>query len=991
MKPWPFVATLLLLHASALGAAEPGTPLRFERDIQPLLTRCVTCHGTAKARGGLRLDNKGGATAVLDSGDFAVVPGEPEKSELLRRVRSTDPSEQMPPKGERLTAEQADRLQRWIAEGAVWPAHWAYRALTRGTPPTNVGGSQNSSKRTPIDGFIQAELHEHGLAPAPEADKATLLRRLTFDLTGLPPTPAQQAAFLADTAPDAYQHVVDRLLASPHYGERWARHWMDVVHFAETHGNDQDRPREHAWPYRDYLIRAFNQDTPYARFLQEQIAGDALFKNDPWALVATGFLAAGPWDESSLRDIREDSIDREIGRYLDRDDIVSTAMGTFASTTAHCARCHDHKFDPISQKEYYGLQAVFAGTDKANRAYDPDPRVAARRRQLNEQQARLKNGDKDLEALLGDLALQEELSAWERKLIEVRRRWLVLEPSALRSTAGTILTPLADGSILATGPRPDKDTYTVVAHLGPGPVTAIRLELLTDGSLPNRGPGRQENGNLHLSEFSVMAATREGGKQSLAWRKVQADFNQDGWTIAHAVDANPKTAWGIYPQVGKSHQAIFTLAQPIADGLGVTLLISLRQTHGTGHVIGRFRLSTADTPEAGEVEALPEDIAADLEIAQDRRTLRQRQAVAVHYLSEKLEREWAALPQQNLIYCGTSNFAADGSFRPSATPRQVYRLVRGEIRNRAEEAHPGALSCIEGVSYRLSPGAAADDGERRAALARWLSDRQNGLIWRSIANRVWQYHFGRGLVDTPNDFGRMGSPPSHPELLEWLAATLRDGAGSIKSLDRLIVTSAVYRQSSHYDPAFAEIDVDNRGLWRMNRARLDAESIHDAVLVISDRLDQRMGGPSVKQFIQTPGIHVTPNVDYAGFDPDNAANNRRGVYRFLFRTLPDPLMETLDCPDGSQTTPIRGASVTALQALALLHDKFIVRQTEHIAKRIEGAHAKPADQVAEAYRLILGRRPTAREQQAVGAYVARNGLANACRFLINSSEFIFVD
>ncbi len=443
--------------------------------------------------------------------------------------------------------------------------------------------------------------------------------------------------------------------------------------------------------------------------------------------------------------------------------------------------------------------------------------------------------------------------------------------------------------------------------------------------------------------------------------------------------------------MGKSHQAVFTLAQPIPDGTGVTLMVTLRQTHGTGHVIGRFRLATADTPEAGEVEPLPEEIEADLQIASDRRTSRQQRAVATHYFSQKLERELAALPPSSLVYCGTSKFAADGSFRPSARPRPVYRLVRGEVRNRAEEAQPGALSCIEGVKYHLSPGAATDDGQRRAALARWLTDPRNGLTWRSIANRVWQYHFGRGLVDTPNDFGRMGSPPSHPELLEWLAATLREGGGSIKNLDRLIVTSAVHRQSSRYDPAFAEIDVDNRFLWRMNRPRLDAESIHDAVLVISDRLDQRMGGPSAKQFIQTPGIHVTPNVDYASFDPDNPANYRRGVYRFLFRTLPDPLMETLDCPDGSQATPVRGASVTALQALALLHDKFIVRQSEHIAERIAAGYAKPADQIAEAYRLILGRQPTAREQQAVGAYVARNGLANACRFLINSSEFIFVD
>ena len=690
MKPWPLFATLVFFHASVACASDPGAKLRFERDIQPLLTRCVTCHGAAKSRGGLRLDSKAGAIAMLDSGNKAVEPGRPQQSELLSRVRATDPNKQMPPKGERLTAAQVNLLERWIGEGAQWPAHWAYRPLTAPPLPSCTSVSP-TAVRTPIDQFIQAELKEHGLSSAPEADKATLLRRVTFDLTGLPPTAPEQAAFLVDTGPGAYERLVDRLLASPHHGERWARHWMDVVHFAETHGNDQDRPREHAWPYRDYLIRAFNQDTPYARFLQEQIAGDSLFPNDPWATVATGFLAAGPWDESSLRDIREDSIDREIGRYLDRDDIVSTVMGTFASTTAHCARCHDHKFDPIAQKEYYALQAVFANTDKANRAYDPDPNVAARRRQLSEQRRsprRLRASE--LEELLRDSSLQKELAAWESQQSAARRRWLVLEPSALRSAAGTVLTPLADGSILATGPRPDKDTYTVIANLGPGPVTAIRLELLIDGSLPNRGPGRQDNGNLHLNEFSVVAASKADTKRVLAWGKVQADFNQDGWTIAQAVDQNPKTAWGIFPQVGKNHQAVFTLAQPIADGSGVTLMITIQQTHGQGHVIGRFRLAVADTPEAGEVEPLPAEIADHLEIVPDRRTNRQRVAIGAHFLKQKLERDWAAAaPRQNLalLQAPARIRSPMESFRPSAArPRQVFRLVRGEVRNRAEES-----------------------------------------------------------------------------------------------------------------------------------------------------------------------------------------------------------------------------------------------------------------------------------------------------------------
>jgi hypothetical protein len=988
MRRWtPRLALALVLACSPAPAAEPAAAGRFERDVQPLLTRCLTCHGSAKARGGLRLDTRQGATAFLKSGNRAIVPSQPEQSELIRRVVATEPSERMPPRGEPLTAAQVESLRRWIAAGAEWPAHWAYRPLARPEPPRAPGTS--SWARNPIDRFILDQLTARGLAPAPPADKRTLLRRVTFDLIGLPPTPEETAAFLADDTPGAYERVLDRLLASPQYGERWARHWMDVVHFAETHGHDQDRPRDHAWPYRDYLIRAFNRDTPYARFVQEQVAGDVLFPDDPWPTVATGFLAAGPWDESSLRDIREDVIDREIGRYLDRDDIVSTVMATFVSTTVHCARCHDHKFDPISQNEYYALQAVFAGTDKANRPYDADPRLAARRRELTARRARLARREADTESMLLGDAVQAEVVAWEGAVAEARGRWRLLAPGEVQSAQGATLTCQPDGSVVSGGKRPDKDTYTVRAHTDAGRITGIRLEVLTDDSLPHKGPGRQDNGNLHLNEFTVVAATADGVGTPLKWRSVRADFDQQGWTIAHAVDGNPATAWGIYPQVGKSHQAIFTLAEPVHQAADLT--ITLRQTHGGGHLIGRFRLSVTDAPEPGDGVLLPEAVAAILDVAPDRRSARQRADLAAHYLGVKLDRELAALPPQSLVYCGTSTFAPDGSFKPAPTPRPVYVLRRGDVRNRGPEAQPGTLSCVPGIESRFRPEDLSGEGSRRAALARWLSHPDNGLTWRSIANRVWQYHFGRGLVDTPNDFGRMGAVPTHPELLDWLAATLRDEGGSLKALHRRILTSAAYRQSSRHHPAFAELDADNRSLWRMNRQRLDAEAIHDAVLSVSGKLDRRMGGRSVRQFIQTPGIHVTPNVDYAGFDPDDAANRRRSVYRFLFRTLPDPLMEALDCPDGSQCTPVRGASVTALQALALLNDKFIVRQSEHIARGAAAGRPEAAEQVAEAYRLILGRPPTPKEAHLVGAYAAKHGLANACRLLLNSNEFVFVD
>ncbi len=995
MKRLPLLTLIVLAGAAAVllrrpaDAGEAARPVDFERDVQPLLVRCVHCHGPGKAKGGLRLDGRAAALAELDSGGRAIVPGHPEKSELLRRVTTTESGDRMPPRGDPLGPEQVAVLRRWIAAGAEWPLHWAYRPLVKPAVPDGSG----NWPRTPIDRFILRTLADKGLAPAPPAGKRDLLRRVSFDLIGLPPTPAETAAFLADNSADAYEKVVDRLLASPHYGERWARHWMDAVHFAETHGHDQDRPRENAWPYRDYLIRAFNRDTPYARFVREQVAGDVLFPYDPWATVATGLLAAGPWDESSLRDIREDSLDREIGRYLDRDDIVTTVLSTFASSTVHCARCHDHKFDPITQKEYYGLQAVFAGIDKANRSYDPDPQVAARRRLLTRRKAQLAARGKDFDRTLLAPDLRAATAAWEKTVARSAGLWEVLRPVEVKSEGGATLERLADGSVLSRGRRPEKDTYTVVANTNLDGITGIRLEVLTDPGLPHQGPGRQDNGNLHLSEFRLtwLPRGKPTASRPAVWSSARADYDQPGWTAAHAIDGNPATAWGIYPQVGKPHHVVFTLKEPLRAKDGLTLVFRLQQTHGGGHLIGRLRLSATTTPNPADAAALPAAVVALLKVAPAARTDAQRADLAAYYLGVKLDRELAALPPERLVYCGTNRFQPEGSFRPTSAPRPIHVLKRGDVRHPGPQAGPGTLSCVAGLDGRLALADPADEGSRRAALARWLTDPRNGLAWRSIVNRVWHYHFGRGLVDTPNDFGRMGSAPTHPELLDWLAVTFRDGGGSLKALHRLIVTSAVYRQATRHHAGHAAVDADNRYLWRMNRRRLDAEAIHDAVLLIAGRLDRTLGGPSVKQFIQTPGIHVTPNVDYQHFDVDAPGNRRRSVYRFLFRTLPDPFMEALDCPEGSQLTPVRNASVTALQALAMLNDKFMVRQAEHIARLVAATAPDPDGQAAALFRLVLGRPPTPKERRAVAAYAARHGLANACRVLLNSNEFVFVE
>jgi hypothetical protein len=868
-------------------------------------------------------------------------------------------------------------------------AHWSLQPLHKTEPPKT---ENRQWPRTALDQFVLAQLEARRMRPNPPADRRTLLRRINFDLIGLPPTLEEQRAFLADNSAKALENVVDRLLASPRYGERWARHWMDVVHFAETHGNDQDRIRTNAWPYRDYLIRSLNEDKPYARFVQEQLAGDVLFAQEPQATIALGFLAAGPWDESSLRDIREDTLDRQIARYLDRDDMVATVMSTFASATAHCARCHDHKFDPISQEDYYSLQAVFAGIDRAERAFDPDPAVHASRQALLKKRRALEAQQAGVMASLLEPAMQSEVAAWERALATNVVSWTVLEPMTFVSSNGTTLTRQADGSILAGGVRPEKDVYAISAQPDLKGITAMRLEVLTDDSLPQKGPGRQDNGNLHLSELKILTSPGAGSEpKELGLQHPTADFNQQGWTIEHAIDRKEKTAWGIHPEVGKPHHAVFELKEDYHGGEGVTWTFILEQNHGGGHLIGRLRLSVTTASRPVRVGSLPGKIADLLAVPARERTSAQKQELASYHVRNQIEAKLAALPKPQLVYAGASDFAPDGGLVPAKAPRPIHVLRRGDINKPGDEASPGALSAIRTREARFALSNPGDEGSRRAALAEWIVDPKNPLTWRSIVNRVWHYHFGRGIVDTPNDFGKMGGLPSHPELLDWLAGWFLEQGGSFKRLHKLILMSAAYQQSAMDNPAFARLDFDNRSLWRMNRSRLDAESVRDAILQLTDQLDPTMGGPSVKQFSLSPGIHVTPVVDYAKFDVDSRDNRRRSIYRFLFRTLPDPFMDSLDCPEASQLAPVRGASVTALQALSMLNNHFVVRQSERFAERVAAAEKNLPSQIRLAYELALGRPPSKDESKDVIEYAKKHGMANLCRLLLNSNEFMFVN
>jgi mono/diheme cytochrome c family protein len=777
---------LLLLAVSPLvrAADGPSAPaalppavarsVDYVSDVQPILAKsCYACHGPDKQKGGLRLDIKAAALKGGDSG-AVIVPGKGADSLLARYVAGLDADKVMPPKGERLTAGQVAILRAWIDQGAKWPdtgndgsaaVWWSLRPLVKPYFP-RLTPADARWVRTPVDAFVIARLREKGLAPAPEADRRTLIRRLSFDLIGLPPTPEEVQAFVADAAPDAYEKLVDRLLASPAYGERWGRHWLDVVHYGDTHGYDKDKPRPHAWPYRDYVIRAFNDDKPYGRFVQEQVAGDVLFPDTADGVEALGFIAAGPWDFIGHAEVPETKIDGKVARHLDRDDMVSNTVGTFMSLTVHCAQCHNHKFDPITQEDYYGLQAVFAAVDRTDRRYDVDPAVARKRT--------------DLEA-------------------------------RLREKCGRLIT----------AGLTDEDCKSLV----------------------------------------------------------------------------------------------------------------------------------------------------------------------------RANRELSALPPPRLVYAGGIHNGS-GAFRGTGPdggrPRPIHVLPRGDVTRPGKAVEPGALSVLADLPgcFRLPPD--HTEADRRAALARYLSDPKNALTWRSIVNRVWRYHFGRGIVESPNDFGRMGQLPTHPELLDWLAADFRDGGQSLKSPHRLLVTSAIYRQASSVGGDQAKIDAENAYYWRMNRRKLEAEAVRDAALAVAGRLDRKMGGPGFQDFVIEKPEH-SPHYEYDKHDPDDPRSHRRSVYRFLVRSQQEPFMVAMDCADPSMRVDRRNESLSALQALALLNNDFMVTMAKHFAERLERSGGDLSAQVARGVAEALGRPPTADEKAALTEYARRHGLANLCRVLFNLNEFVFGD
>ncbi len=858
---------------------------------------------------------------------------------------------------------------------------WSLMPVSRPAVPQVSGG--RGRVYNPIDSFVLSVLEKNGLAQSLEADRRTLIRRLSFDLIGLPPKPGDIEAFLSDEDPRAYERLVDRLLAMPQYGERWGRHWLDVVHYGETHGYDKDQPRPNAWPYRDYVIRAFNQDKPYGRFLQEQIAGDRLFPGTRDGFEALGFIAAGPWDLIGHAEVPESKLDGKVARHLDRDDMVTTTIQTFNSLTVQCAQCHNHKFDPISQEEYYSLQAVFAAVDRADQLYDLDSSVAETRRtiqaRLDSLAARRKAVDDALASRAGQalVDLDQKISSISKATpsdamgyhseIEPRAdvvKWVQVDLGVEQSLHRIILNPC-------------KDNFNGIGD-GFGFPVRYKVELSNDPDF--RLPG-------------VWITDRTA--QDVANPKIQPQSLEVGGRAGRYIRV---TATRLAP---RQNDYIFALAELAAVGVDGKNLAASAAVTALDSIEAPVRWRKSNLTDGwypgfgapGGLELAP--------LAAQRTNLLARTMTEDdRRVSKELEQETASanqslaqLPPPRKAYIGAvhkGGGAFTGTGARGGKPRPIRILARGHIQSQGMEVGPATLSCLSGMPSRFELPAEHVESDRRAALALWLAARENPLTWRSIVNRVWQYHFGRGIVETPNDFGRMGATPTQPELLDWLAVEFRDGGQSLKALHKLMVMSATYRQRSASIDRYTKVDSDNRFLWRMNRRKLEAEAVRDSVLAVAGVLDGNMEGPSFRDFIVEKPEH-SPHYEYKLHDPSDPKSHRRSVYRFIVRSQQQPFMTTLDCADPSMQVGKRNESVSPLQALALLNNGLMIEMSRRFGDRLRGQGEDIGRAVSLGYHEAIGRPPEPEMASALTAYAKQHGLANYCRVLFNLNEFSFVD
>lgn len=957
-KPRLLIALPLVLVAlTNVSAAE----LDFARDVLPILQRsCFECHGEKKAAGGLRLDSaaalaKGGASGAV------VIAKNPAESELLRRIAlPKSDNDVMPNRGEPLTAAEIARIKAWIETGAIWPEdakvarHWAY------LPPRKV--MLPIANLHPVDAFVRAKLNAEKLQPSPAAQPAVLARRLYLDVIGLPPSPSEVLAFeqaAAKDLPKAVAALVDQLLQSPQYGEKWARPWLDAARYADSHGFQRDDLRE-LWPYRDWVIRAINADMSFDQFTLEQLAGDLLPQATESQRVATGFNRCAPCNVEAGTDPEENRVNQVFDR-------VNTLGAVWLGTTLECAQCHDHKYDPITQRDYYSLFAYFNQTEIEAERSNPkvpgsirfigpyldlnDPATAANRQALQAQISLLQKQIARARALASNTSEAETEQ--------------VLLPQEFDSAGDAGHKLLDDGSVLLVGDPPATDTYTLTFETKLPTIVGLKLEALTDPSLPGTGPGRGDpkRTNFVLHEFtaSVAPAAAPEKLQPLKMTATGASFSQENWDVTGAVDGKPKTGWAIAPRFQQPHWATFQFAEPLKCGAGVKLTIKLVQEFGQARTIGRVRIT------ALTVTSKPN---SKPQVADSKELISQLAAAEAKLNGLKATR---TLVLQEL-----------------AEPRPTHLMQRGDFRAIGDQVSPATPAVF--------PQLPVNKDAARVALARWLMSAENPLTARVTVNRFWLEIFGEGLVSTPEDFGLKGQPPSHPELLDWLAVEFRENGWSQKKLLQLILTSETYRQQSNLAPLLRERDPQNRWLTRGASFRLSAEGIRDNALAISGLLEKKQFGPPIYP-PQPDGLwNKVGGERYEYTVSPGAEQHRRGIYIVLKRMSPNPSLITFDATARLSCRVKRLRSNTPLQALTLLNDPVYVGAARAFAERIR-KEVPPKDldqQLTHAFRLAVARSPHAKElavlkslflseREAVGEESAWFAVASA---LLNLDETI---
>ena len=923
-KPILYVTLALLGSFGQFASAEE--PIGFNRTIRPLLAaKCLACHGPdeEERQAELRLDV---SKSAVESG--AIVPGQPEESELLRRIFSEDPDEQMPPpdSGETLTDEQRNLLRRWIGEGAKYEQHWAFVPPRR---PAVPAVQHTTWVRNDIDRFVLARLEPEQLSPSQEADRYALARRLYLDLIGLPPTPEEADAFVSDSQPKAYENLVDQLLKSKHYGERWARPWLDLARYSDTNGYEKDRPRT-MWPYRDWVIKALNDDLPFDQFTIEQLAGDVLPDATTDQRVATGFHRNTMLNE-------EGGIDPLEYRFYAMVDRVATTGTVWMGLTTGCAQCHTHKYDPITHTDYYSLFALLNNADEPDLLLSDDA-TRKQRQQLEAEIAALEaalpnhfpptDGDEPIEARRQQ-NLDKHFDEWlaEQRLAAVE--WSVLRPAEMKTNLPR-LEVLEDGSILSSGDITKRDVFTLTFDLSSleSSVTALRLEVLPDDRLPAGGPGRcyyeGRKGDFFLSEVDAKIGDTEIEFASASHSYGKISIGSGSADATHVLDGDGSTGWSTSGREGQASQLVLNFAKPLAPSS--TLTVELLFERHFAASLGRFRFS-ATSDESAQASQTP--VAMTPLFLRDSSSWNEEEAAAVrsYFLSVTPLLTDARKPIDELRGKLPEAPAAMVMLERSADhPRATLRYHRGEYLSPREPVDP-AIPAVFASLTNAPP-------KNRLEFARWLVSDANPLAARVTVNRAWRAFFGAGLMRTSGDFGTQSDPPTHPELLDWLASEFVERGWSMKDLHRLIVNSAVYRQSSHISKELLARDPDNRLLARGPRYRVDAEMVRDMMLTASGRLSAKMFGPSV----YPPQPASVTELSYGNMKWEVSPGEdryRRSLYTFSKRTAPFAAYTVFDGPTGENCVPRRNRSNTPLQALTLLNDEMYLEMARAVAQRGE--------------------------------------------------------